>query len=611
MKNFGHTLFLIFITLSGNLLIAQDGFNDKTRALYILDISKYVEFDESFNDRKEFVISVLDRDDKLYWELERLSKIRKRIQQKPIKIRLCARSEQLESSSVVFVNSSDGYSIGHVLDRVQGKNTLLISEGYPFRTSMINFIVLDGKPRFEANEELMNKEGLHVSELFLAQAVKTLEDWESLYDDTEDELEMEKSITEQQGLLLELQMSEINRQEELIKENSLILEELREEIEQREREIEMKSEVLEKQKGEIEVQKLTIRTQVDEVHMHRETLADQEKSIRDKEMTILAREEEIQKQDQRLGLQNEKILLQAEAIQKQKIIILAAVIALVLVLGLVYFIWINYRNKKRANDLLRAQRDQIAYQKKHITDSITYAEKIQRAILPSLELFSDRIEHFVLFKPRDIVSGDFYWVEEVEDRLVIIAADCTGHGVPGAFMSMLGISLLNEIVINKKTTQPDEILNRLRDKIIEVLKQEKEGIIKDGMDMTVCVLDLQNNKLLYSGANNPLYHIRDGELKQIRGDKMPVAIHDIMNPFTLHEIKLKKGDTFYTFSDGYVDQFGGPAQKKFLAKNFRKLLLEIQGKTMIDQGMHLDQSFERYRDDLEQIDDVVVIGVKY
>jgi serine phosphatase RsbU (regulator of sigma subunit) len=194
---------------------------------------------------------------------------------------------------------------------------------------------------------------------------------------------------------------------------------------------------------------------------------------------------------------------------------------------------------------------------------------------------------------------------------VIIAADCTGHGVPGAFMSMLGVSLLNEIVLNEKITRPDEILNKLRDKIIEALKQEKEGVIKDGMDMTVCVLDSQKSTLLFSGANNPLYHIRDGELNQIRGDKMPVAIHEVMNSFTLHEIQLEKGDTFYTFSDGYADQFGGPAQKKFLAKNFRKLLLEIQDKTMIEQGIHLDLSFETYRDDVEQIDDVVVIGVQY
>lgn len=611
MKKFMYALFFLCINLSWNILFAQDGFNDRTRALYILDISRYVEFDNSFENREEFVISVLDRDDKLYWELVRLSESRHTIQHKPIQIRLCAKREQLEPSSVVFVNRSDGYSIGNILDMLMGKNSLLISEGYPFRTSMINFVVVDGEPRFEANQELMNREGLHVSELFLAQAVKTLEDWETLYDDTEDELEMEKSITEQQSALLELQMSKINSQQELIKENSLILEELRGEIRMREGEIEKKSEVLRMQMSEIEEQKKIIDAQLEEVHVHRETLADQEKRIRDKEMVILSREEEILKQDQRLGVQNEKIVLQAEAIQKQKLIIIAAAIALLLVIGLVYFIWINYRNKKRANDQLRAQRDQIAYQKKHITDSISYAEKIQRAILPSLELFSDQIEHFVLFKPRDIVSGDFYWVEEVEKRLVIIAADCTGHGVPGAFMSMLGVSLLNEIVINKKITRPDEILNNLRDKIIEALKQEKDGVVKDGMDMTACVLDSKRDLLLFSGANNPLYYIRNGELNQIKGDKMPVAIHEIMEPFSLHELKLMKGDTFYTFSDGYADQFGGPAQKKFLAKNFRKLLLEIQDESMIDQGIHLDRSFESYRQDVEQIDDVVVIGVKY
>ena len=154
MKIFRYTLLLFFVLSGWNALLSQEGFNDKTRALYILDISKYVKFDEYFEYKKEFVISVLDRDDKLYWELERLAQTRKTIQQKPISINLCARIEQLKPSSVVFVNNSDGYSIGHVIDRVLGKNSLLISEGYPFRTSMINFVVVDGEPRFEANEIL-------------------------------------------------------------------------------------------------------------------------------------------------------------------------------------------------------------------------------------------------------------------------------------------------------------------------------------------------------------------------------------------------------------------------------------------------------------------------
>jgi serine phosphatase RsbU (regulator of sigma subunit) len=230
--------------------------------------------------------------------------------------------------------------------------------------------------------------------------------------------------------------------------------------------------------------------------------------------------------------------------------------------------------------------------------------------LPSLELFTDKLEHFVLFKPRDIVSGDFYWVEEIDEKWIIIAADCTGHGVPGAFMSMLGVSMLNEIVLNEKMTRPDLILNALRDKIIDALKQEPDSLIKDGMDMTICVLDRSRNTLQFSGAENPLCLISGGELLQVKGDKMPVAIHEVMEPFTLHELDLKRGDTFYTFSDGYADQFGGPRQKKFMIKNLRNLLLNIQDLPMIEQGRKLDEVFEDYRKELDQVDDVVVIGVK-
>jgi len=378
---------------------------------------------------------------------------------------------------------------------------------------------------------------------------------------------------------------------------------LRSEIEIREADIDQKTRVLEIQEQKIETQNLTIDAQMKEVNQQQMILTEQEQSISLKEETISQKEVEIRKQD-------EKIVVQAEAIQKQKIIILAAALALLLVFGLVYFIWRNYRNKKRANILLQAQRDQIAYQKKHITDSIEYAKMIQTAILPSMELFSHRLEHFVVFKPRDIVSGDFYWAKEIKGKHLIITADCTGHGVPGAFMSMLGVSLLNEIIISKEIIRPDQILNTLREKIVEALKQEAGSVIKDGMDMTICLFDRRTLQLQFSGANNPLYLVSDGVLTQVKGDKMPVAIHDIIEPFTLHELELKQGDSFYTFSDGFADQFGGPNRKKFLAKNFRKLLLTIQNLSMIEQGNHLEEVFTDYRKEVEQIDDVVVIGVR-
>jgi len=611
-------LFLLLISPLLPDLGAQDGFTDQTRALYILDISKYVTFDESIREDEEFTISILSENLDLYWELENLAKTRKTVQDRPIRILVNPDLKELTPGHVVYVNKEEGFRIAAVLERISGKHTLLISEGYPFRSSMINFVVIDGEPRFEANEELMRQEGLFVNELFLAQAVKTREDWEALYERTEEELEKEKIITEQQSRLISMQQEQIEDQQDIIAEqqeiiteqqglirtNEEILSSLRSEIVVREQEITEQSRIMRIQEDEMAEQANVIARQTDEVTAQRQVLEQQAGEIASKEQSIAEKELKIEQQDRSL-------VLQAEAIQKQRIIIYASVMTLLLLTGLVYFIWKNYQNKKKANLLLKAQRDQIAYQKKHITDSINYAKKIQTAILPSMELFSEKLDHFVLFKPRDIVSGDFYWVEEVDQHWVIIAADCTGHGVPGAFMSMLGVSLLNEIVRVKKIIQPDQILNVLREKIIIALKQKKDSRIMDGMDMAVCTLDLGSGALLFSGAMNPLYHLTNGTVNQVKADNMPVAIHESMAPFTLHEVKLNAGDTFYTFSDGFIDQFGGPLQKKYMAKNFRKYLLSIQDQSMIEQGKLLDREFENYRKEMEQVDDVLVIGVRF
>ncbi|MGW8316648.1 MAG: YfiR/HmsC family protein [Bacteroidales bacterium] len=597
-------------------VLAGEGFNDQTRALYILDISKYVEFDSTYernvtNERDSvFVISILSEDLDLYWELEKLSRTRKTVQGKTIRILVSKDIDGLSPSQVVFVSQRDNYRITDVLKKIMGQNTLLISEGYPFRTSMINFVVVEGHPRFEVNEELMAAEGLFANELFLSQAVKTREDWEALYEFTDEELQKEKTITREQRVLIEQQVrtiqeqqNQIEQQRMLIRSNRELLLEMQGEIHAREQQIAEQSVVLQRQGGEIANQKKTIESQLEEVSAQREILARQEENIQKKERTISENELTIREQDRTL-------VLQAEAMQKQRIIIIASIIAMLLLFGLLYFIWRNYRNKKRANILLKAQRDQIAYQKKHITDSINYARKIQAAILPSMELFTDKLDHFVLFRPRDIVSGDFYWVEEVDRQIIIIAADCTGHGVPGAFMSMLGVSLLNEIVLTEKIVRPDLILNTLRTKVIEALKQKGESRIMDGMEMAVCSLQQESGHLLFSGAVNPLYLISQGELRQAKADKMPVAIHEVMDPFSLHEIELKRGDTFYVFSDGFADQFGGAMQKKYMAKNLRKFLLSVQDHSMIEQGALLGAEFDQYRNGLEQVDDVLVIGVR-
>ncbi len=619
-------LFFSFLFIFIQFSSAQETWNDATRALYILDIAKYVQYDDDIQPLADFKIGILGRDADFFWEIYEMAKTRQFIQNKPIKVYQYPGLDDIEKCQILYVNVEEGFKMNRVFERTKGNNTLVISEGYPFNESMLNFVVVEGTPRFEVNEEKMNQEGLHVSELFLAQAVKTREDWEELFKVTEVALEEEKEVTREQQAVIDTQRLEIARQDSMIRQQQERLRMLNEEIEIKQRTIVEKTNVLDRQEKEIDEQKGTIALQRQEVDSTQAVLQEQIANIREQQQRI-------DEQSAKISEQESVLIEQLEAIEKQKMMIWFFIIALVLVSGLGYFIYRGYRIKKQANiqleeknrqiskqrdeiqkqkEIAESQRDQIAYQKKHITDSIEYALRIQTALLPSLELFTDRFDHFVLYKPRDIVSGDFYWVAEVDSRQVIIAADCTGHGVPGAFMSMLGVSFLNEIILNKKILQPDQILNTLRDEVISALKQKEEkSDVKDGMDMCVCLLDNKSNTLQFAGANNPLWIFSKDELTEIKGDKMPVAIHEAMKPFTNHWIDLKKGDTFYIHSDGFADQFGGPNQKKFLSKNFKNILSGMQDKPMLEQGAELDRVFEEWRKDVEQIDDVTVIGVRY
>jgi len=283
-------------------------------------------------------------------------------------------------------------------------------------------------------------------------------------------------------------------------------------------------------------------------------------------------------------------------------------------------------------DEIEKQRDLVTEQKTEITDSINYAQKIQTAVLPGEELLNNLLpEHFVLFKPKDIVSGDFYWIRQVKNFVVVVAADCTGHGVPGAFMSMLGTSMLNELVSKSRFDSAGEILNRLRKKIKDTLKQEgKELEQKDGMDMSLAVFDHDSNELQYSGAYNPLIIIREKDqpedeelsvfysretdqyqLFEVKGDRQPIAIYSNETDFTTHRLKIRKKDSFYMFSDGYPDQMGGPKGKKFMIKKFKELLLEIQDEAMQKQKEILDTYLEEWKKDVHQIDDILVFGIRW
>jgi len=265
------------------------------------------------------------------------------------------------------------------------------------------------------------------------------------------------------------------------------------------------------------------------------------------------------------------------------------------------------------NEEITSQRDQIDLQHQAITDSILYAKRIQTAVLPS-QVYIDEIlpENFILFKPRDKVSGDFYWIRQINHYKIIAVADCTGHGVPGAIMSMLGISFLNEIVRKREIIQPAEVLNQLRKQIKQALRQTgKKGETSDGMDMALCAFDVKTNRLQYSGANNSLYLIQNGELTEIKADRMPIGYYPNEKPsFTNHEIQLKDGDIFYLFSDGFMDQFGGKKGFKYKVNNFQKLLSETHQKPMLIQKELLEQELENWMKGYEQTDDILVMGVR-
>jgi serine phosphatase RsbU (regulator of sigma subunit) len=271
-------------------------------------------------------------------------------------------------------------------------------------------------------------------------------------------------------------------------------------------------------------------------------------------------------------------------------------------------------------NILTVQKDQILEQSRDITDSIQYAQRIQSAILPHDEVIKYLLpKHFILYRPRNVVSGDFYWLTHKKGEIIVVVADCTGHGVPGALMSMLGSTLLNDAINSIDTLKADLILNELRDQVILRLRQTGQASEpKDGMDIGICLLNKDTMKLQYAGAYNPLYMIRNGKLTEIKADRMPIGISSKAGkPFKNNEIKVKKNDTFYLFSDGIIDQFGGENGKKFLSTRFQEILLSIQDKIMYDQKEILENELNewmgltgKYNKKYDQVDDIIVMGIK-
>jgi len=376
-----------------------------------------------------------------------------------------------------------------------------------------------------------------------------------------------------------------------------------------------------------------------------------------KSMQELQTKYETKQKNQEIALLNKEKKLSAEKLEKQRLINFSLIGGIFLFLIIIFLAVKQNIERKRKNDLLRVknaeilqqkeeiiaqrdeiesqrnyvtkQRDLIKEQKDAITDSIDYAKKIQTAVLPTNNIF-DKIfkDYFILFKPKDIVSGDFYWANKFNDCIVIAVADCTGHGVPGGFMSMLGITYLTEIIREKEVKRPNQVLNQLREYIVTALKQKGvEGEQKDGMDFSICFINTKTKELEYAGANNPIYIIDEENINvdetnkikvfktidnltlyEIKPDKMPIGHYPKMNDFTSVKVKLTNTSKVYMFTDGMPDQFGGEKGKKYNYKRFKNILLENSNKQINEQYKIINNSLTEWQGSTPQIDDITVIG---
>jgi tetratricopeptide (TPR) repeat protein len=325
-----------------------------------------------------------------------------------------------------------------------------------------------------------------------------------------------------------------------------------------------------------------------------------------KEMTL---EYEKKQAMEKLEQDKKDEMTRAEDKKQKMFTVFTGILALAvsIIATIIFFSLRTTRNQKR---IIEEQKLLVDEKNKNITDSINYALRIQAAILPPLNLIKQHLpESFLLYKPKDIVAGDFYWMERAGDTLFIAAADCTGHGVSGALVSVVCSNALNRTVKEFHVTEPGKILDKVRQLVLETF-EKSEDKVQDGMDISLCCINTKTYETQYSGAYNSLWYIQNNEMLEVAADKQPIGKFDKPTPFNTYQLKLKKGDTLYLFTDGYADQFGGPNGKKFKYKKLQDLILANAGKAMDAQKSVLEHTLEEWQGSLEQVDDILVIGIR-
>ena|GEM_PF-3307406 len=555
------------------------------KAVYIYKFTNYVTWPNE--DRmKEFVICVMSSE-ALHNQLNGIRNVAKFRNKIPINVVYCRTVSDIRPNcQMLVIDGSRNDNLWAMYAKIRGKGVLMVAEKLQdFKKSMISFVESDGRIKYIINKPKLEESNLVVKSQLYEHAIVKEGEWKSIFDKfnaiaSSGEGEVRVNKDDIKKLVSSYKTLE---EEKKAKEAMLV---------QMEDTLSIKLEVLRAKQHEYD----QVSTRIQE-----------QKNL-------------MEKQDGEIRKKKEEITTAEGTIGKQKNVI--STIAILSALGIILLLFtIRSNNQRRkANKLLSEQKSEIEKQKhlvdekqKEILDSINYAKRIQTALMANSSMMSTNLkEHFVMFKPKDIVAGDFYWATRLPDSsFIYITADSTGHGVPGAFMSLLNISKLND-AINQKITRPDLVLNEVKSGIIRALNPEGSSEeSKDGMDAILCRLDVKNMKLQFAAANNSFCIIRNKAIINCKADKMPVGkSHDDSALFTFNEIALESGDMVYTFTDGYGDQFGGPEGKKFMHKQLRKIFLEIAEMSIEQQKEIMSQRFEEWKGGLEQVDDVLVIAVR-
>ncbi len=670
MKRFLIILFLFSTSLASYSQTAEKKAIGEKKALFIYNFSKYIEW-PNIKKLKEFKIGVMGDDyNYIFNGLEKIA-AEKNVNDIPLKIVRVNFDTKLDELQVLYFDDAEKYHIKDIQKKTKKAPVLLVSEHYPYGQSMINFIMINDKIEFELNEEKCNAVGLKVNIAIKTIAIKTKRDWESLTEkmetlslsqnekvvvqtkDLEALLEQQKKLTNEIAAnksILENQKKELAEKAAMVEASNKMLDERKATIQQQQAKIALQENSLNDLNFTITAKQIRLAEQQEILEKEQKKLLQIKTQFAETEKELTEKEQLVKDNEAYIQNQYKIIETKSSTIEEQKNIIWLSVIFLIVVSVLGLLAYRSYKLKKKANILIVQQKVEIEAQHKEIRDSIDYAKRIQQAIIPPIKVVQQHLKDcFIIYQPKDVVSGDFYWLENPsfnivanetiqsaknDDNTIFFAAcDCTGHGVPGAMVSVICNNALKRSVNEFKLTTPGEILDKTREIVVQEF-EKSEDEVKDGMDIALCSIKFKTESekshiaavLNYAGANNSLYIVRainnsekndkttvqnsKFELLETKPNKQSIGKIDNPEPFTTHNIALQKGDTIYLFTDGYADQFGGEKGKKMMYKPFKNLLLSIQDKSMDEQKIILEQHFKEWKGALEQVDDVCIIGVR-